>query len=138
MLFFLKSLPDLLSQSDIKKIIFLSLASLFAAIIEVSGILIISFLIINYSNLEIFLNETYFFSYLIDFFNLDSRYHILFFGLLIMIYIVTSIFIFLAIMKKVTFSTQRISRNIKIKMIEVILMQSWSQISQKLFLKTVK
>jgi len=131
MLFFLKSLPDLLSQSDIKKIIFLSLASLFAAIIEVSGILIISFLIINYSNLEIFLNETYFFSYLIDFFNLDSRYHILFFGLLIMIYIVTSIFIFLAIMKKVTFSTQRISRNIKIKMIEVILMQSWSQISQK-------
>lgn len=124
-------MPDLLSQPDIKKIMLLSLASLFAAIIEASGILIISFLIINYSNLEIFLNETYVFNYLIGLFSLDPKYHILFFGLLIMIYIITSIYIFLAIMKKVTFSTQLISRNIKIKMIEVILKQSWTQISQK-------
>jgi ATP-binding cassette, subfamily B, bacterial PglK len=131
MLFFLNSLPNLLSKSDIRQIVFLSLASLLAAIIEVSGILIISFLIINYSSLEIFLNDTYFFNYFISLLGLDSKYHILLFGLLIMIYISVSIFIFLAIMKKVTFSTQRISRNIKTKMIEIILMQSWTQISHK-------
>jgi ATP-binding cassette, subfamily B, bacterial PglK len=128
MINFFKSLQTVLSSDDLIKVYILSFLMICVAAIEVFGLILLSFLIVNINNLESSFMELVVFNSLLEKNNFFNENLFLVLALFIITYAaVTSIAIFYTL-KYVTISSQVIGSKIKLNLINTFLDYDWSEV----------
>jgi len=127
MINFFKSLQIVLSSDDLIKIYILSFLMICVAAVEVFGLILLSFLIVNINNLETSFMELAIFNSLLEKNNFLNANLSLVLALFIIAYAaLTSIVVFYTL-KYVTISSQVIGSKIKLNLINTFLDYDWSE-----------
>tara|TARA_B100000900_G_C20596978_1_gene723836 strand:- start:2155 stop:3942 length:1788 start_codon:yes stop_codon:yes gene_type:complete len=128
MIGFFQSLKIVLSNNDLSKIYFLSIAMIFVAAAEVFGLILLSFLIVNINSLDSALVSFEIFNSLLgDFDLLDEKLYLIVALVIISYAIISSIVIFYTL-KHVTIASQVIGSKIKLNLIQKFLKFDWSSV----------
>ena len=121
------SLKFILSQHDLRTIYVMSLLLVCVSALEVFGLILISFLIVNLGSMDSSFFEIGFIEYLVSTFSLTRSFSQILFPILIVLYAITSSVIIFYTLKYVTVKSQVIGSTIKLNLTRIFLYFEWSQ-----------
>ena len=130
MLFLIKSFESILSTSDVLKFYFISLGLIVIALLEVFGLALISFLIMNLNNLDSILENSSIFIKLISFFQLSNLSYSLVLCVLIIFYSFFNILVSIASIRYISIYSQKLGANIKSKIVNFYLYLDWIEVTR--------
>ena len=121
MFFLVKSLQSILSSKDILKFYLISVILIIIALMEVVGLALISFLIVNLNNLDSILSNSNFFQKILILFNLSAynSYYVL--CIFIIGYSIVNIIASMSAIRYIGIYSQILGANIKSKVVEYFL-----------------
>ncbi|MDB4042695.1 ABC transporter ATP-binding protein/permease [Gammaproteobacteria bacterium] len=130
MYIFLQSLNNILTKKERLKLFGISLMLTFLALIEVAGLALISFIIVNLDTLDLVLKSSKIYLSLSNFLLLSSFSPSLVFCSFVILYSICTAISSISVIKYVSRYSQLIGVNIKSKVIEKLLLMDWNTISQ--------
>lgn len=130
MLFLIKSFKSILSTNDVLKFYFISLGLIVIALLEVFGLALISFLIMNLNNLDSILESSSIFIQLISFFQLSNISYSLILCVLIIFYSFFNILVSIASIRYISIYSQKLGANIKSKIVNFYLYLDWIEVTR--------
>ena len=130
MYIFIQSLKNILTKKELLKLFGISTMLTFIALIEVTGLALISFIIINLYTLDIVLKSSKIYLSLSNFLLLSSFSPSLVFCLFVILYSIFTVISSILVIKYISRYSQLIGVNIKSKIIQKLLSMDWVAISQ--------
>ena len=125
MLNLLKSLRSVLSQSDFNKLLFMSLALTLVALIEVGGLALIAFLVLNLENLSGALLDVAFIEVLLNLLGLSEDKILFLFSGLIILYSLLTIVISTISIRRISIFSELMGAKIKTSLLKNFLNLEW-------------
>lgn len=129
MFFLVKSLRSILSPKDILKFYLISVILIIIALMEVVGLALISFLIINLNNLDSILSNSNVFQKILIFFKLSSYNSSYVLCIVIIGYSIVNILVSIASIRYISIYSQILGANIKSKVVEYFLYLDWIKLT---------
>jgi ABC-type multidrug transport system fused ATPase/permease subunit len=121
----LKSLRSVLSQSDFNKLLFMSLALTLVALIEVGGLALIAFLVLNLENLSGALLDVAFIEVLLNLLGLSEDKILFLFSGLIILYSLLTIVISTISIRRISIFSELMGAKIKTSLLKNFLNLEW-------------
>ena len=121
MFFLVKSLQSILSSKDILKFYLISVILIIIALMEVVGLALISFLIVNLNNLDSILSNSNFFQKILILFNLSAYNSSYVLCMFIIGYSIVNIIASMSAIRYIGIYSQILGANIKSKVVEYFL-----------------
>ena len=121
MLFLLKSLTTILPKADIIRLLHLSLMLVFISFMEVIGLGLISFLLVNLQDLSGSIQALPFMMELLTFFGISDNNSVLLFCISILIYSISTLIFSIFIIRSVNLSGQLIGSRLRQTVVRVSL-----------------
>ena len=126
---FLKKLYLILPSEDLFRVVRLSILLTIVAIMEVFGLGLISFLLINIENLNDAIASVYFIPALMAFFGLTSMHYTVAFCILVIIYSFITLLASVFIIRSLNISGQFIGSRVRQKILNYYLEEDWVYLS---------
>jgi ATP-binding cassette, subfamily B, bacterial PglK len=130
MYIFIQSLKNILTKKELLKLFGISTMLTFLALTEVTGLALISFIIINLDTLDIVLESSKIYLSLSNFLLLSSFSPSLVFCSFVILYSICTVISSILVIKYISRYSQLIGVNIKSKIIQKLLSMDWVDISQ--------
>ena len=129
MLFLLKSLTTILPKADIIRLLHLSLMLVFISFMEVIGLALISFLLVNLQDLSGSIQALPFMMELLTFFGISDNNSVLLFCISILIYSMSTLIFSIFIIRSVNLSGQLIGSRLRQTVVQHYLNANWANLS---------
>ena len=129
MLFLLKSLTTILPKADIIRLLQLSLMLVFISFMEVIGLALISFLLVNLQDLSGSIQALPFMMELLTFFGISDNNSVLLFCISILIYSMSTLIFSIFIIRSVNLSGQLIGSRLRQTVVRHYLHANWTNLS---------
>jgi len=123
-----KSLNIVLKREDRNKFFFASAILIFVTLIEVFGLGLISFLIINISNVPEAINNISFLNSIFSFFALSAEDSLIFLTIIIVLYSIFSVILSSIVLNKLSIFTQILGARVKSRIADYFLNLEWVKI----------
>ena len=120
-----KSLNIVLKAEERKKILFASAVLFILVLIEVFGLGLISFMIINISNLPKAMNDVSFLSFIFSFFSLSPNDSLIFLTIIIVLYSIFSIILSSVVLNKIGIFSHVLGARVKSRLADHFLHLEW-------------
>ena len=128
MYLFFKSLPHILSRSELIKLCGVSLLLTLVAFLEVAGIALIAFVVVNLGYLDSVLKEIALFTFIVDFLSLPGKNNYsLIFCTLIIIYAISTVFLSIFIVRYISLYSQNIGVSLRQKLALKYISMNWEE-----------
>jgi ATP-binding cassette, subfamily B, bacterial PglK len=130
MYLFYKSLPAILSKEERFKLLIISLMLSSLALMEVAGLALISFIVLNLETLDLVLSSSWLYVSFSTFFSMSNFSPSLIFCLFVACYSIITVIISILVIRHISQYSQLIGVSIKSKVIKIFLAMNWEKISQ--------
>lgn len=127
---FLKKLYFILPSEDLFRVAKLSILLTIIAVMEVFGLALISFLLINIANLSEAIGSISFMPEIMSFLNLSSNYYIMAFCTFVIFYSVITLLSSVFILRSLNISGQFIGSRVRQRILEYYLEEDWINLSK--------
>lgn len=128
MYLFFKSLPHILSRSELIELCGVSLLLTLVAFLEVAGIALIAFVVVNLGYLDSILKEIALFTFIVDFLSLPGKNNYsLIFCTLIIIYAISTVFLSIFIVRYISLYSQNIGVSLRQKLALKYISMNWEE-----------
>ena len=127
---FLKSLPYILTEKEQLQLFGISLMLTFLAFMEVTGLALISFIIINLDSLNFVLQSSALYLHVSDMLYLSNHNPSLIFCSFVIFYSILMVLLSIFVIRYISQYSQLIGVNIKSKVTQKLLLMDWEKISQ--------
>ena len=128
MYLFFKSLPNILSRSELIELFGMSLLLTLVAFLEVAGIALIAFVVVNLGYLDSILKEIALFTFIVDFLSLSEKSnYTLIFCALIIIYAISTVFLSIFIVRYISLYSQNLGVSLRQKLALNYISMNWEE-----------